>query len=158
MEKNKYNVKTYNHWLSNHFKETFINKELLSIILIIITLNFDLKVIGVCTVILYTVLFLLDYKKKNQVKINTQFIIRLIILIILYVALNIWFIIDYISYHYADIVFDNTAVYYIILIAASYFSYLIMWVVNVIAIPFDKLVKSIGGKHAKSKLKKSKTR
>ena len=32
------------------------------------------------------------------------------------------------------------------------------FLVNIIAIPFDKLIKKLGGKHVKSKLKKSKTR
>ncbi len=158
LQKNKYNLKSYGHWIASNAKDIFINKELLSIILIIITVNFDLKVIGVSTVIFYTIFFLLNYKKKNKIKVNSKFITRLIILIILYAILNLWFIIDYISYHYADIVFDNTAFYYIILVAISYFSYIIIWVVNAIAIPFDKLVKYIGGKNAKSKLKKSKTR
>lgn len=76
----------------------------------------------------------------------------------MYIGLNTWFILDFISYHNALIIFDNTAFYYIVLVIISYFSYLIMWIVNIIAIPFDKIVESIGGKRAKSKLKKNKTR
>ena len=158
LQKNKYSLKSYSKWLSKNLKEVLINKELLSIILIIIIFNFDLKVIGVSTVILYTIFFLLDYKKKNKVKINKQLITRLVILALLLIGLNAWFILDYISYHYADIIFDNTAFYYIIIVIISYFAYFVIWLVNLIAIPFDKLIKSIGGKYAKSKLKKSKTR
>lgn len=158
LQKNKYSLKSYSKWLGQNLKEIFANKELLSIILIIIACNFDLKVIGVSTVILYTIFFLFDYKKKNKVKLNSRLVTRIVILILMYIGLNIWFILDYISYHYADIIFDNTAFYYIILAIISYFSYFIIWLVNLIAMPFDKLFKSIGGKYAKSKLKKSKTR
>ncbi len=158
LQKNKYDLKSYSKWLSKHLKEVFLTKELSFIILIIIALNFNLKVIGVSTVILYTILFLLDYKKKNKVKIDKKLITRIVILALMYLGLNLWFILDYISYHYADIIFDNTAFYYIIVVILSYLSYFIIWLVNLIALPFDKLFKSIGGKYAKSKLKKSKTR
>ncbi len=158
LQKNKYDFKSYNKWISKNIKEILINKELLSILLIIIAVNFNLKIIGVSAVILYTILFLLNYKKKNKLKIDKKLITRLVILAILYACLNTYFILDYIAYHYADIVFDNTAFYYIILAAVSYFSYFIIWLVNIIAIPFDKLIKKLGGKHVKSKLKKSKTR
>lgn len=158
LQKNKYSLKSYNKWLAQNSKSLFINKELLSIILIIIAVNFDLKIIGISTVVLYTILFLLNYKKKNKVKVNYKLITRSIILILMYIGLNTWFILDFISYHNALIIFDNTAFYYIVLVIISYFSYLIMWLVNIIAIPFDKIVESIGGKRAKSKLKKNKTR
>ena len=62
LQKNKYSLKSYSKWLGQNLKEIFANKELLSIILIIIACNFDLKVIGVSTVILYTIFFLVDYK------------------------------------------------------------------------------------------------
>ena len=68
LKENKYNIKSYTKWLKKHIKEIFVNKEMLSIIAIIIALNFDLKVIGVTIVILYTVLFLLNYKKTNKLK------------------------------------------------------------------------------------------
>ena len=141
LQQNKYKIKDYGKWIFQNYKEVFINKELLAIILLIITFNFDLKVIGVSTVIFYTIMFLLDYKKKIKLKINKQMISRILIIIILFIGLNIWFILDYMSYHYADIIFDNTPFYYIILILVSYFSYFIVWLANVIASPFDKLLK-----------------
>ena len=157
LKENKYNIKSYTKWLKKHIKEIFVNKEMLSIIAIIIALNFDLKVIGVAIVILYTVLFLLNYKKTNKLKIDRQIITRLIILSLIYIGLNIYFIIDYNSFHSGNIIGDNTVLYYLILIIISYLSYFIMWIVNILAFPIDK-IKSIGGKHAKSKLKKNKTR
>ena len=142
LKENKYNIKNYGKWIFQNPKQTFLNKELFAIILIVIALNFNLKIIGVCTVIFYTAMFLLDFKKKNKFKLNNQMIIRLIIIALIYLGVNIWFIIDYMSYHYADIIFDNTAFYYIVLILMSYFSYFIVWISNLIAKPFDKLLKT----------------
>ena len=80
LQKNKYDLKSYSKWLSKNSKEVFLNKELLFIIIIVIALNFNLKVIGVSTVILYTILFLLDYKKKNKVKVDKKLKTRIVIL------------------------------------------------------------------------------
>ena len=44
LQQNKYNIKDYGKWIFKNSKQTFLNKELLAIILIIITLNFNLKV------------------------------------------------------------------------------------------------------------------
>ena len=71
---------------------------------------------------------------------NKQMISRIIVISLMFIGLNIWFIVDYLSYHYADIIFDNTALYYIILIFVSYFSYFAVWLANLIAKPFDKLL------------------
>ena len=140
LKQNKYNIEDYGKWIFKNYKETFLNKELLSIILIVISLKFNLKVIGVSTVIFYTIMFLLDYKKKIKLKIDKKLMTRIAIIILIYLGLNIWFIVDYISYHYADIIFDNTALYYIILVCMSYFSYLIAWLANLIARPFDRFL------------------
>lgn len=141
LQKNKYNIKNYGKWIFKNYKQVFLNKELLSILLIIVSLNFNIKIIGICTVIFYTLMFLLDFKKVNKLKIDNQIIYRIITIVLIYLALNIWFILDYISYHNADIIFDNTAFYYIILFVVSYFSYFILWIANVLAKPFDKLTK-----------------
>ena len=86
-------------------------------------------------------MFLLDFKKKHKIKLDNQMITRLIVIALIYIGVNIWFIIDYMSYHYADIIFDNTAFYYIVLILMSYLSYIIVWVANLIARPFDRFLK-----------------
>ncbi len=141
LKENKYNIKTYGAWLFKNYKQTLLNKELLTIILIVISLYFNLKVIGVATVVFYMLLFLLDYKKKTKLKRDKQLITRIVITILIYIGLNAYFIVDYISYHYADIVFDNTAFYYIILVLISYFSYFVVWIANLIARPFDRFLK-----------------
>ena len=140
LQKNKYGIKSYGKWTFQNYKQVFLNKEILAILLLIITFNFDLKVIGISTVIFYTFMFLFDYKNKVKIKMNKQMISRIIVISLMFIGLNIWFIVDYLSYHYADIIFDNTALYYIILIFVSYFSYFAVWLANLIAKPFDKLL------------------
>lgn len=139
LQKCKYGIKKYGDWIFKNYTETFINKELLALILLVISLNFNIKILGVATVIFYTLMFLLEYKKKTKLKINRQITLRIIITILIFLGVNIWFIVDYISYHYADIIFDNTAFYYIVLILMSYFAYIIVFITNIIAKPFDKL-------------------
>lgn len=139
LQKCKYGIKKYGDWIFKNYTETFINKELLALILLVISLNFNIKILGVATVIFYTLMFLLEYKKKTKLKINRQIMLRIIITILIFLGVNIWFIVDYISYHYADIIFDNTAFYYIVLILMSYFAYIIVFITNIIAKPFDKL-------------------
>ena len=138
LQKNKYDIKKYGQWIFKNYKQTFLNKELLSIVLIIIAFNFNLKIIGVSTVIFYTIMFLLDYKKKVKLKIDKPMINKIVLLILVFIGLNIWFILDYMSYHYADIIFDNTAFYYIILVLFSYFSHFVVWLINLITKPLDK--------------------
>ena len=140
LQKNKYGIKSYGKWIFQNYKQVFLNKEILAILLLIITFNFDLKVIGISTVIFYTFMFLFDYKNKVKIKMNKQMISRIIVISLMFIGLNIWFIVDYLSYHYADIIFDNTALYYIILIFVSYFSYFAVWLANLIAKQFDKLL------------------
>lgn len=147
LENQKYSIKNYSKWLFQNFKQIFLAKELFAIILLIITLNFNLKIIGVCTVIFYTIMFLLNFKNNHKIKLNSQTITRLVVITLIYIGVNIWFIVDYASYHYADIVFDNTAFYYIVLILMSYFSYFIVWLANLIARPFDRFL--IKKKHRK---------
>ena len=140
LQKNKYDVKKYGKWIFQNYKQTFLTPELLAILLLVIVFNFNLKVIGVSTVVFYTLMFLLNYKKKTKIKINKQIMSRIIAIILIFIGLNVWFIIDYMSYHYADIIFDNTPFYYIILIFMSYLSYFIVWIANLIVRPSDKIL------------------
>lgn len=141
LKESKYDTKKY---LKTFNLKTFLNPELLSIIVIILAFITNLKVIGVATIIVYTILFLLNYKHTKKLKLERKSITRLVIILLIYTILNVWFILDYISYHYADIIFDNTAIYYVILVPMSYFSPLITLITNIISKPLDK----IRSKHA----------
>lgn len=148
LEKENYSTKKYTKWLSKNAKEIFITPELLLFILIIVALNADPKIIGICTVIAYTLLFLYELKtKKGQIKITKKHITRIIVIALIYIIVNIWFYLDYISYHSSALIFDNTPLYYIIIIIMGYLSYFVVWLANVIVTPFGKLKTSKKKKH-----------
>ncbi|MBR3229693.1 MAG: hypothetical protein IKF91_02565 [Bacilli bacterium] len=139
LQKTNYNSAKYKKSIN---KKVFINKELIIILLIIIAVNFNLKTIEIATIITYMILSLLKLKDKNKIKIEKKLIIRLLTLLTVFILLNIWFILDYKSYHNPKgLIFDNTALYYIILYLFTYTSYLITLIINVIVKPIDKLLK-----------------
>lgn len=142
LKQSKYDTKKYREKVFQNFSKFFITPELLILVLIFICLNFDLKVIEISTVIIYMILFLYKLKKQDKnFKVENKLILRSIITIIIYIGLNIWFYIDYKAYHSAQIIFDNTPLYYIILYVTTYLSYFVIWIVNIISKPFDKLLK-----------------
>ena len=139
LQRANYNSKKYIKKLD---KNIFINKELVIIVLVIIAINLDLKTIEISTIITYMVLSLLKLKQNNKLKIDNKIIVRLITLLIIFIALNIWFILDYKNYHNPKgLIFDNSPFYYIILYIFTYISYLITLVINYIVKPIDKLLK-----------------
>ncbi|MDD6323276.1 MAG: hypothetical protein PUA73_01550 [Bacilli bacterium] len=141
LKENNYNIKKYTKYIVTNLKKLFLTPEILSLIIIVLAFKTNLKVIGVSTVTIYTILFLLNYKKKNKLKLDSKIITRIILIIVMYISLNIYFIKDYMSYHYADIIFDNTPFYYIILVCISYLSPVVVELINIISKPIDKLVK-----------------
>ena len=115
--KDKYEIKKYGKRIYENINNIFINPELISFVLIIIALACNVKTIGICTVITYTILFLYKLKTNNQkYKINKKLTLRIIVILLIYLLINIWFCIDYKTNHDAEIIFDNTALYYIVLI------------------------------------------
>ena len=139
LQETKYDTKKY---LKKITKKNFINKEMIIIILIITALNLDLKSIEIATIITYTILSFLKIKEKLNLKIEKQIITRIIIEVLIFALLNIWFIIDYKSYHQLKgLIFENSSLYYIILYLYTYLSCFITLIVNIISKPFDKLLK-----------------
>lgn len=144
LQKSNYNSKKYKKQLN---KNLFINKELIVIVLIIIAINFDLKTIEIATIIIYTFLSFLKIKENKKVKLEKKIIIRIIPQLILFILLNIWFILDYKTHHNPKgIIFDNSALYYIILYIYTYISYLLTLIINILVKPIDKLLKWRGNK------------
>ncbi|MBR3198421.1 MAG: hypothetical protein IKG27_00215 [Bacilli bacterium] len=139
LEKVKYDSKKYLKYIKENSKSIFINPELIITILIIIAFYFNIKVIGISTLIVYTLLFLYKLKTDNKkLKMTKQTKTRIISIIIIYLILNIWFCFDYNSYHSASIIFDNTPLYYIILYIITYLSYIVTYAINIIVKPIDK--------------------
>ncbi len=142
LEKAKYDNAKYKKSISKDLKNIFINPELVIAVLIIIAVNFDVKVIGISTLIVYMFLFLYKLKTNNQeLKITKQTKTRIIGIVLIYLILNVWFCLDYISYHKASIIFDNTPLYYIILYIITYLSYIVTYIINIIVKLFDKKLK-----------------
>ena len=139
LQKSNYNSKKYIKILN---KNNFINKELIIIVLIIISLNLDLKSIEISTIIVYMILSLSKLKEKKKIKINKKIVLRTMSILIIFTLLNIWFIIDYKSYHNAkSLIFENSTLYYIILYIFTYTSYIITLITNILVKPIDKLLK-----------------
>ncbi len=142
LEKSKYDNKKYGQIISKNISKILINPELLFIILIIIAFNLDIKVLEISTIITYMILFIYKLKTNNKdLKITKQTTIRVIGILTIYLLLNIWFCIDYNHYHSAEIIFDNTPLYYIILYIVTYLSYFIVYIINMLLKPIDKLIK-----------------
>ena len=139
LSKKKYNNKEYFYEVKK--TKYFFTEELLIIPLIIIALNLDLKTIEISTLTVYTFLSLKNIK-KIKTKIQKKTITRIIILIIIQILLNIWFIKDYNSYHNPKgLIFDNTSLYYIILYLFTYFSNYVTLIINTVSNQIDRLLK-----------------
>ena len=142
LKKAKYNSKKYMQMILKNLKKEYLNIELIQLTLIIIALFANIKIIEIFTIIIYTLLFLYELKTNNkEIKKDKKLITRTVIIIIFYILLNIWFYIDYSSYHTSGLIFDNTPLYYIILIIIANLTCFITYIVNIISKPFDKFIK-----------------
>lgn len=140
LQKNKYDNKKILKEIKN--KKYFINKELIIILLIIIAVNLDLKTLEISTIVTYTFLSFFSVKENIRIKIEKKIITRIVAETLIFILLNIWFIIDYNNYHRPKgLIFDNSSLYYIILYLYTYLSCFITLIVNILSKPFDKLLK-----------------
>ena len=139
LKKDKYNSKIFINRIKKDYKNIFINPELFSLSIIIIALNLDVKTLGICSVVIYMALFLYKLKKSNKkLKIEKKLISRILLIITIYILLNIWFIIDYNSYHKTGLYIETTPLYYIILVMITYLSYFVIYISNIISKLFEK--------------------
>ena len=51
----------------------------------------------------------------------------LIVTLIIYIALSIWFVLDYNALQNDLLIFDHRWIYYVIVILLGYFSYFVIW-------------------------------
>ncbi len=144
LEKDKYDSKKYGQRIVKNAKDIFMTPELLIIILIIIAVNFDIKVLEISTIIVYMILFLYKLKSNKKLKITKKAKTRICLISGIYVILNIWFCLDYISYHGPGLIFDNNPLYYIILYTITYLSYPVIYIANKILKPIDKKIEKAG--------------
>lgn len=147
LDEENYNTIKYNKRILKDKKKLLIGPELfLALIIIILCITFNIKVIEISMILAYMILFLYALKnKKGKIKFNRKNKIIIIFLLIIYILLNIWFILDYASYHDPNnFIFENSPLYYIILIVMSYLSPYIILVVNL-------LTKKLSTKKARKK-------
>ena len=152
LEDENFNDLKYNKKILKNKKRLFFGPELfISLILIVISLTFNIMVIEICVILAYMILFLYALKsKKDKLKITKKHIIRIILLTLIYLLLNVWFCLDYASYHNPNgLIFENSPLYYIILIAMSYLSPYILFVVNFITKAFGRIFKKKDKKNTK---------
>lgn len=138
LAKDKYDNKKYIKRIIKDYKTIFVTPELLSLGLILLSLFNNIKVLEICMLITYTVLFLYKLKTNNKkIKKEKRLIIRSIIILIIYLLLNSWFYIDN-KFNYDN---NISSLYYIILIIITYLSYFVVYIANIITKPLDKLLK-----------------
>ena len=132
LDKEKFKTKKY-------FKEIFKTPlkyfgllELGFIILIIIALCTNPKVAGICTVIFYMVLCLLELKNREKFKLKANNVRVFIITLLLFAALNVPIIIDSYNYQNSFASFDPTFIYYSILYVIMYLLWFIVGLASLI--------------------------
>ena len=134
LNNSKGDLKKYRQNIMKKGKELFITPELLGIILIIVALNTNEKITGICFVIFYMLLFLyLLRKSKEKFKLKKGNIGLIVALVLLFVLLYVLFGLHYISLHSDFIWFDTQWIYYIISIIIGYLLYFIIWICGVIS-------------------------
>ena len=127
-KKENYAVKSYGKYLVKHPKEIFLTPEILNIIIIVVAINTDVKIAGICMVIFYMIMFLYELRKfDKKIKMDINIVRILIVTLIIYIALSIWFVLDYNALQNDLLIFDHRWIYYVIVILLGYFSYFVIW-------------------------------
>ena len=84
-KKENYAVKSYGKYLVKHPKEIFLTPEILSIIIIVVAINTDAKIAGICMVIFYMIMFLYELRKfDKKIKMDINIVRILIVTLIIY--------------------------------------------------------------------------
>ncbi len=145
LNNSKGKLKTYYHNIIKNKKKLFLTPEILGLVLIIIALNANEKIMGICFVIFYTLLFLYFLKDvKNKFKLKKGNGLLITILIIFFVVINILFVVHYIITHAGFFWFNTTWIYYIVLII---FAYLLPFIILLCQAINKGLVKIYPKKH-----------
>ncbi len=116
LQDNNFDMKLFGNYITKNPRETFVTPEILGIVIIIMALFADAKIVGICMVGFYTLLFLAELRDFKKVKFNSDSIKTIIFIMILYVLL---FLVFGLCNHY---VLDSIWIYYAIVIGLSYLS------------------------------------
>ncbi len=141
LNKQKFDLKKNGTYIIKHAKEIFLTSELFGFILLIVVFNVDAKVMGICTVIFYTLMFLYELKnKKDKLKINKKIIVTAVTILIIYLLVSLGFCLDYYNLQNDFLIFDHTWLYYIIVILMAELAYFIGLGAAFISSPIRKLI------------------
>lgn len=153
-KREKYVVKDYGKYLLKHPKEIFLTPEVLALIVIALAINTDAKIAGISMVVFYMIMFLYELKIfDKKVKLDINMIRILTIVLLIYIGLSIWFVVDYNALQSGFLIFDHRWIYYIIVIILGYFSYFVILLGGL----FNRLIiKLIPTKQKKKSAKKQK--
>ena len=138
LSKEKFKTKKYFQEIFKKPLKYFGILELGFIVLIIIALCTNSKVAGICTIIFYMFLCLLELKKKEKFSFKVNNIRVFIITLLLFVALNIPIMIDSYNYQNSFASFDPTFIYYSILYIIMYLLWFIVGIASLINGLFTK--------------------
>ncbi len=128
LNNSKGDLKKYSQTIFKNGKQLFLTPEILAIILIIVAINANEKITGICFVIFYMLLFLYFLRKsKDKFKLNKGNIRLIVILAILFILINSLFCIHYMSFQSDFLLFDTKWIYYIISVIFGYLLYFIIW-------------------------------
>lgn len=129
----KGDLKKYRQNVIKKGKELFLTPELLAIILVIIALNANEKITGICFVIFYMLLFLYFLRKsKDKFKLKKGNISLIVILVLFFVLVNVLFCVHYMSFQSDFLWFDTQWIYYIVSVVLGYLLYFIIWFCGII--------------------------
>lgn len=152
LQQNIYNEgNRYLKWIFRNFKETVFNIDLYTFLLVIATLFLNQTVYMILIILTYLLLAYIELNrlKNEQKKIKfkvTARIKRLITTIfIIFLIINL-----YIYYNYNV---ENEWIYFLLMFIFSYLSYCIIYIVNIINKPIEKMVYKYYYNKAKSKIK-----
>lgn len=137
-------LKNADYKIKNYIKKinkNFLTPEVLAIILIIVALNADVKIMGICMAVFYTLVFLYELKiKKDKLEIDKNIIILISTTVFVYVLASAGICLDYANVQNYFLVYDHSWIYYIIVILMGYFSYYVIIISEVLAKPIKKLM------------------
>ena len=116
----KCDMKQYGSHIVKNPRETFVTPEILGLVIIVMAVFADAKIVGICMVGFYTLLFLAELRNFKKVKLNSDSTKTIMFIVILYFLLFLGF--GLCSYY----VFDSVWLYYTIVIGLSYLSPLVI--------------------------------
>lgn len=150
LEHEKFSVVKSFQWILKNPKKVFLNFELLAFILIVIALNSEAKVMGICMIIFYIFMFLWMFNGyKKMPKFNSDMVRTGIITFILYILIIVGCMLVYNQSQQEFLIYDDRWLYYIIVILAMYFNCFIV----LISALFNNVIRFVIGKFTSSKKK-----